>query len=64
MSHKSAQRDYKSWKDGNLPGLDRQECIELHCYECNGFEDVYCGGRESCILYQYSQYNFDDEMEK
>ena len=56
MSHKTAKKNFTEWKDGDRATLSREDCIEAHCYECSGGENTYCGGKDSCILYQYSQY--------
>lgn len=59
MTHKTAKINYAEWKNGDRATLSRQDCIEVHCFECNGKEDEDCGGEANCILYQYSQYGKD-----
>ena len=57
MSHKTAKINFTEWKSGDRATMSREDCIEAHCYECSGQDsDSDCGGKESCILYQYSQY--------
>ncbi len=57
MSHQTAKKDFLTWKKNKSINLGKQEAIEAHCLECNGHEDTYCGGTDSCLLYAYSQYN-------
>ena len=61
MSHQTAKKDFQDWKNKKSVNLPRQEAIEAHCYECNGGQDIYCGGGTSCILYAYSQYNKESQ---
>ena len=48
---------YKRWQSGKAQG--RTAAIEAHCIDCNGNENVYCGGEASCALYPFSQFSRD-----